>query len=83
MRIKVLLGLRHEGRDANAADPIGEVFFRIVRWPMKVPIPGKEGATMLLQDSESMREWADAYFGENRWDYVSKHVSPEMIEAAF
>ena len=81
--MKALLGLRPGGRDAFAADPIQEVFFRVVRWPMKVPRPGEEGETMLLQDPEEMQEWADAYFGEGRWDYVSKHLSPEMIEAGF
>ena len=81
--MKVLLGLRPEGSEAFAADPIQEVFFRIVQWPMKVPRPGEEGETMLLQGSEEMKEWADAYFGRGRWDYVSKHLSPETIEAGF
>lgn len=82
MRIKVLLGLRPDGGEANEADPIQEVFLRVVSWPMKVPSPDGEGGAILLENSEELEAWAERYFGENRWDYHSKHISPEMIEAA-
>jgi hypothetical protein len=82
MRIKVLLGLRPDGGEAIEADPIQEVFFRVVAWPMKVPNPDGEGGTLILENSEELEAWAERYFGKNRWDYLSKHISPEMIEAA-
>ncbi len=82
MRIKVLLGLRPDGGEAIEADPVQEVFFRVVSWPMKVPSPDGEGGPILLETSEDLEDWAERYFGKNRWDYLSKHISPEMIEAA-